>query len=147
MLRITDGKADHVGATSSIGGYTNGTVNESWGGLTQVKPYDSYVLTAESSNAANNTSGNNGIIGTGYNDTFFGSAGNDTYSGGGGWNQIVSGNPVWSKLPVWTLLTIAFNRARSTRTCGQALQPVTAPIKLSTSRVFRRFQPARYVYG
>ena len=31
MLRITDGKADHVGATSSIGGYTNGTVNESWG--------------------------------------------------------------------------------------------------------------------
>ncbi|WP_316389767.1 Ig-like domain-containing protein [Enterobacter cloacae] len=97
MLRITDGKADHVGATSSIGGYTNGTVNESWGGLTTGKAHDSYVLTAESSNAANNTSGNNGIIGTGYNDTFFGSAGNDTYNGGGGWNQIVSGNPVWSE--------------------------------------------------
>ena len=97
MLRITDGKADHVGATSSIGGYTNGTLNESWGGLTTGKAHDSYVLTAESSNAANNTSGNNGIIGTGYNDTFFGSAGNDTYNGGGGWNQIVSGNPVWSE--------------------------------------------------
>ncbi|AVL17432.1 hypothetical protein B2J95_04930 [Enterobacter cloacae] len=97
MLRITDGKADHVGATSSIGGYTNVTVNESWGGLTTGKAHDSYVLTAESSNAANNTSGNNGIIGTGYNDTFFGSAGNDTYNGGGGWNQIVSGNPVWSE--------------------------------------------------
>ncbi|UKW21005.1 Ig-like domain-containing protein [Enterobacter cloacae] len=97
MLRITDGKADHVGATSSIGGYTNGTVNESWGGLTTGKAHDSYVLTAENSNAANNTSGNNGIIGTGYNDTFFGSAGNDTYNGGGGWNQIVSGNPVWSE--------------------------------------------------
>ncbi|MBN4759214.1 Ig-like domain-containing protein [Enterobacter cloacae] len=97
MLRITDGKADHVGATGSIGGYTNGTVNESWGGLTTGKAHDSYVLTAESSNAANNTSGNNGIIGTGYNDTFFGSAGNDTYNGGGGWNQIVSGKPVWSE--------------------------------------------------
>ena len=97
MLRITDGKADHVGATGSIGGYTNGTVNENWGGLTTGKAHDSYVLTAESSNAANNTSGNNGIIGTGYNDTFFGSAGNDTYNGGGGWNQIVSGKPVWSE--------------------------------------------------
>ena len=97
MLRITDGKADHVGATSSIGGYTNGTVNESWGGLTTGKAHDSYVLTAESGNAANNTSGNSGIVGTGYNDTFFGSAGNDTYNGGGGWNQIVSGKPVWSE--------------------------------------------------
>ncbi|MCP5904749.1 hypothetical protein NL378_28695, partial [Klebsiella pneumoniae] len=60
MLRITDGEADHVGATSSIGGYTNGTVNESWGGLTTGKAHDSYVLTAESGNAANNTSGNSG---------------------------------------------------------------------------------------
>jgi len=97
MLRITDGEADHVGATSSIGGYTNGTVNESWGGLTTGKAHDSYVLTAESGNAANNTSGNSGIVGTDYNDTFFGSAGNDTYNGGGGWNQIVSGKPVWSE--------------------------------------------------
>ncbi|EOD5215953.1 Ig-like domain-containing protein [Enterobacter hormaechei] len=97
MLRITDGEADHVGATSSIGGYTNGTVNESWGGLTTGKAHDSYVLTAESGNAANNTSGNSGIVGTVYNDTFFGSAGNDTYNGGGGWNQIVSGKPVWSE--------------------------------------------------
>ncbi|MCU3857193.1 Ig-like domain-containing protein [Enterobacter hormaechei subsp. xiangfangensis] len=97
MLRITDGEADHVGATSCIGGYTNGTVNESWGGLTTGKAHDSYVLTAESGNAANNTSGNSGIVGTGYNDTFFGSAGNDTYNGGGGWNQIVSGKPVWSE--------------------------------------------------
>ncbi|HAV1669502.1 Ig-like domain-containing protein [Enterobacter sp. HA-027-I-ECC] len=97
MLRITDGEADHVGATSSIGGYTNGTVNESWGGLTTGKAHNSYVLTAESGNAANNTSGNSGIVGTGYNDTFFGSAGNDTYNGGGGWNQIVSGKPVWSE--------------------------------------------------
>ncbi|HHA2008255.1 TPA: Ig-like domain-containing protein [Enterobacter mori] len=97
MLRITDGKADHVGATGSIGGYTNGTVNENWGGLTTGKAHDSYVLTAESGSAANNTSGNSGIIGTGYNDTFFGSAGNDTYNGGGGWNQIVSGKPVWSE--------------------------------------------------
>ncbi|MHA6674513.1 Ig-like domain-containing protein [Enterobacter mori] len=97
MLRITDGKADHIGATGSIGGYTNGTVNENWGGLTTGKAHDSYVLTAESDSAANNTSGNSGIIGTGYNDTFFGSAGNDTYNGGGGWNQIVSGKPVWSE--------------------------------------------------
>ena len=97
MLRITDGKADHVGATGSIGGYTNGTVNENWGGLTTGKAHDSYVLTAESGSAANNTTGNSGIIGTGYNDTFFGSAGNDTYNGGGGWNQIVSGKPVWSE--------------------------------------------------
>ncbi|MEI9855708.1 Ig-like domain-containing protein [Enterobacter mori] len=97
MLRITDGKADHVGATGSIGGYTNGTVNENWGGLTTGKAHDSYVLTAESDSAANNTTGNSGIIGTGYNDTFFGSAGNDTYNGGGGWNQIVSGKPVWSE--------------------------------------------------
>ncbi|WP_191185269.1 Ig-like domain-containing protein [Enterobacter sichuanensis] len=97
MLRITDGKADHVGATGSIGGYTNGTVNENWGGLTTGKAHDSYVLTAESGTAANNTTGNSGIIGTGYNDTFFGSAGNDTYNGGGGWNQIVSGKPVWSE--------------------------------------------------
>ena len=97
MLRITDGKADHIGATGSIGGYTNGTVNENWGGLTTGKAHDSYVLTAESDNAVNNTSGNSGTIGTGYNDTFFGSAGNDTYNGGGGWNQIVSGKPVWSE--------------------------------------------------
>ncbi|WP_430493318.1 Ig-like domain-containing protein [Enterobacter mori] len=97
MLRITDGKADHVGATGSIGGYTNGTVNENWGGLTTGKAHDSYVLTAESGSAANNTTGNSGIVGTGYNDTFFGSAGNDTYNGGGGWNQIVSGKPVWSE--------------------------------------------------
>ncbi|MDE4081434.1 MULTISPECIES: Ig-like domain-containing protein [Enterobacter cloacae complex] len=97
MLRITDGKADHIGATGSIGGYTNGTVNENWGGLTTGKAHDSYVLTAESGNAVNNTSGNSGTIGTGYNDTFFGSAGNDTYNGGGGWNQIVSGKPVWSE--------------------------------------------------
>ena len=97
MLRITDGKADHVGATGSIGGYTNGTVNENWGGLTTGKAHDSYVLTAESGTAANNTTGNSGTIGTGYNDTFFGSAGNDTYNGGGGWNQIVSGKPVWSE--------------------------------------------------
>jgi hypothetical protein len=97
MLRITDGKADHIGATGSIGGYTNGTVNENWGGLTTGKAHDSYVLTAESGSAVNNTSGNSGIVGTGYNDTFFGSAGNDTYNGGGGWNQIVSGKPVWSE--------------------------------------------------
>ena len=97
MLRITDGKADHIGATGSIGGYTNGTVNENWGGLTTGKAHDSYVLTAESGSAANNTTGNSGIVGTGYNDTFFGSAGNDTYNGGGGWNQIVSGKPVWSE--------------------------------------------------
>ncbi|MGX9870918.1 Ig-like domain-containing protein [Enterobacter mori] len=97
MLRITDGQANHIGATGSIGGYTNGTVNENWGGLTTGKAHDSYVLTAESGSAANNTSGNSGIIGTGYNDTFFGSAGNDTYNGGGGWNQIVSGKPVWSE--------------------------------------------------
>jgi len=97
MLRITDGRADHVGATGSIGGYTNGTVNENWGGLTTGKAHDSYVLTAESGSAVNNTTGNSGIVGTGYNDTFFGSAGNDTYNGGGGWNQIVSGKPVWSE--------------------------------------------------
>jgi len=97
MLRITDGRADHVGATGSIGGYTNGTVNENWGGLTTGKAHDSYVLTAESGSAANNTTGNSGTVGTGYNDTFFGSAGNDTYNGGGGWNQIVSGKPVWSE--------------------------------------------------
>ncbi|AWH88919.1 Ig-like domain-containing protein [Limnobaculum parvum] len=97
MLRITNGVTDHVGATASIGGYTNGTVNETWGGLTTSKSHDAYVLTAESSSAANNTVGASGIIGTGYNDTFFGSAGNDTYTGGGGWNLIVSGQQVWSE--------------------------------------------------
>ena len=31
LLRITNGVTDHVGATSSIGGYTNNTVNLNWG--------------------------------------------------------------------------------------------------------------------
>ncbi|ELD7985249.1 VCBS repeat-containing protein, partial [Enterobacter hormaechei] len=122
MLRITDGEADHVGATSSIGGYTNGTVNESWGGLTTGKAHDSYVLTAESGNAANNTSGNSGIVGTGYNDTFFGSAGNDTYNGGGGWNQIVSGKPVWSE----TAGTDVVDYSRSTTAINANLWTGTA---------------------
>ncbi|MGL5525161.1 MAG: Ig-like domain-containing protein, partial [Aeromonas veronii] len=95
LLRITNGQVNHVGATSTIGGYTNGTVNANWGGLTTGKSHDAYVLTAENTNDAINTTGNNGIVGTGYNDVFFGSAGDDTYNGGGGWNQIVSGKPVW----------------------------------------------------
>ncbi|WP_115460464.1 Ig-like domain-containing protein, partial [Enterobacillus tribolii] len=97
LLRITNGQTNHVGATASIGGYTNGTVNETWGGLTTGKAHDAYVLTAENTNDANNTTGANGIVGTGYNDTFFSSAGDDTYNGGGGWNQIVSGKAVWSE--------------------------------------------------
>ncbi|TQS86438.1 hypothetical protein ELQ32_18670, partial [Limnobaculum zhutongyuii] len=97
LLRITNGVTDHVGATSSIGGYTNNTVNLNWGGLTTGKSHDAYVLTAESTDAVNNTTGTAGIIGTGYNDTFFGSAGDDTYTGGGGWNRVMSGQQVWSE--------------------------------------------------
>ncbi|NDJ58739.1 hypothetical protein GWD52_17440 [Enterobacteriaceae bacterium 4M9] len=97
LLRITNGVADHVGASSTIGGYTNGTVNSNWGGLTTGKSHDAYVLTAESDSAANNTSGKDGIVGTGYNDTFFWSAGNDTYTGGGGWNLTVVGKQVWDE--------------------------------------------------
>ncbi|MCD1124875.1 Ig-like domain-containing protein [Jinshanibacter sp. LJY008] len=97
LLRITNGVENHVGATSSIGGYTNGTVNATWGGLTTNKSHDSYVLTAENTDAVNDTVGAGGIIGTGYNDTFFSSAGNDTYSGSGGWDLIVSGKAVWSE--------------------------------------------------
>lgn len=95
LLRITNGQVNHVGATSTIGGYTNGTINANWGGLTTGKSHDAYVLTAENTNDAINTTGNNGIVGTGYNDVFFGSEGDDTYNGGGGWNLIVSGKPVW----------------------------------------------------
>ena len=97
LLRVTNGVADHVGATSTIGGYTNGTVNSNWGGLTTGKSHDAYVLTAESDTAANNTVGNDGIVGTGYNDTFYWSAGNDTYTGGGGWNLTVVGKEVWDE--------------------------------------------------
>ncbi|MBK5143785.1 Ig-like domain repeat protein [Budviciaceae bacterium BWR-B9] len=97
LLRITNGVTDHVGASSSIGGYTNNTVNVNWGGLTTGKSHDAYVLTAESTDAVNNTTGTGGIIGTGYNDTFFGSAGDDTYTGGGGWNRVMSGQQVWSE--------------------------------------------------
>uniref|UniRef100_UPI0006886841 Ig-like domain-containing protein n=1 Tax=Leminorella grimontii TaxID=82981 RepID=UPI0006886841 len=96
LLRITNGVTNHVGATSSIGGYTNGTVNANWGGLKTSKAHNAYVLTAESDDAVNNTTGESGIIGTGYNDTFFSSAGDDTYTGGGGWNLVVSGDKVWS---------------------------------------------------
>ncbi|WP_246020114.1 Ig-like domain-containing protein [Limnobaculum zhutongyuii] len=91
LLRITNGVTDHVGAVPLIGGLANNTVNVNWGGLTTSKSHDAYVLTAESSDATNNTVGTAGIIGTGYNDTFFGSGGDDTYTGGGGWNLIVSG--------------------------------------------------------
>ncbi|QBH94949.1 hypothetical protein EKN56_00085 [Limnobaculum zhutongyuii] len=97
LLRITNGVENHVGATSTIGGYTNGTVNETWGGLTTSKAHDAYVLTAENTNDAINTTGASGITGTGYNDTFFSSAGNDTYTGGGGWNLIMNGEAVWSE--------------------------------------------------
>ncbi|MGL5525138.1 MAG: Ig-like domain-containing protein [Aeromonas veronii] len=95
MLRITNGQVNHVGATASMGGYTNGTVNANWGGLTTEKSHDAYVLTAENTNDGNNTVGSSGIIGTGYNDTFFSSAGDDTYQGGGGWSLVVSGNSIW----------------------------------------------------
>ncbi|WP_125828858.1 Ig-like domain-containing protein, partial [Serratia oryzae] len=97
LLRITNGAANHVGAVAGEqGGNINTTVNESWGGLTTGKAHDAYVLTAENTNDANNTTGPSGITGTGYNDTFFSSAGDDTYTGGGGWNQVVSGQSVWS---------------------------------------------------
>ncbi|MHA7845482.1 Ig-like domain-containing protein [Serratia sp. D1N4] len=97
LLRITNGTANHVGAVAGEqGGNINTTVNESWGGLTTGKAHDAYVLTAENTNDANNTTGPSGITGTGYNDTFFSSAGDDTYTGGGGWNQVVSGQSVWS---------------------------------------------------
>jgi len=96
LLRVTNGVANHVGATDSIGGYTNGTVNETWGDLTTGKSHDAYVLTAENSSDVNNTIGN-GIVGTGYNDTFFSTAGDDTYTGGGGWNLTVTGTQVWSE--------------------------------------------------
>ncbi|MFV0549180.1 MAG: FG-GAP-like repeat-containing protein, partial [Limnobaculum xujianqingii] len=97
LLRITNGVENHVGATSTIGGYTNGTVNETWGGLTTSKSHDAYVLTAENTNDAINTTGDSGITGTGYNDTFFSSLGNNTYTGGGGWNLIMKGEAVWSE--------------------------------------------------
>jgi len=97
LLRITNGTANHVGAVAGEqGGNINTTVNESWGGLTTGKAHDAYVLTAENTSDANNTTGPSGITGTGYNDTFFSSAGDDTYTGGGGWNQVVSGQSVWS---------------------------------------------------
>ncbi|MBK5143719.1 Ig-like domain repeat protein [Budviciaceae bacterium BWR-B9] len=96
LLRITNGVSDNVGAAPIVGGRANGTVNVNWGGLTTSKSHDAYVLTAESSDANNNTVGTGGIIGTGYNDTFFGSGGDDTYTGGGGWNLIMSGQQVWS---------------------------------------------------
>jgi hypothetical protein len=96
LLRITNGTVNHVGAVAEQGGYSNTTVNESWGGLTTGKAHDAYVLTAENTSDANNTTGPSGITGTGYNDTFFSSAGDDTYTGGGGWNQVVSGQSVWS---------------------------------------------------
>ncbi|MDH2067734.1 Ig-like domain-containing protein [Pantoea sp. GD03673] len=96
LLRVTNGAANHVGATASIGGYINGTVNENWGNLTTGKSHDAYVLTAEKISDVNSTTGN-GIIGTGYNDTFFSTAGNDTYTGGGGWNLTVTGTQVWSE--------------------------------------------------
>ncbi|WP_337265206.1 Ig-like domain-containing protein, partial [Serratia sp. MMO-151] len=97
LLRITNGAANHVGAfAGEQGGNINTTVNENWGGLTTGKAHDAYVLTAENTNDVNNTIGASGITGTGYNDTFFSSAGDDTYTGGGGWNQVVSGQAVWS---------------------------------------------------
>ncbi|KRW62889.1 Ig-like domain-containing protein, partial [Pseudomonas sp. TTU2014-080ASC] len=96
LLRIENGVANHVGAVAELGGYTNGTVNQSWGGLTTGKAHDAYVLTAESDGASNDTIGAGGIVGTGYNDTFFGSEGNDTYSGGGGWDLVVDGAQRWS---------------------------------------------------
>ncbi|WP_313759202.1 Ig-like domain-containing protein [Atlantibacter hermannii] len=97
LLRITNGAVNHVGATNSIGGYTNGTVNLNWGGLVTRQAHDAYVLTAENTGEANNTIGANGIIGTGYNDTFFSSAGDDTYNGSGGWTPLPNGLQTWSE--------------------------------------------------
>ena len=98
LLRITNGAANHVGSfAGEQGGNTNTTVNENWGGLTTGKAHDAYVLTAENTGESNNTTGASGITGTGYNDTFFSTAGDDTYTGGGGWNQVVSGEAVWSE--------------------------------------------------
>ena len=97
LLRITNGAVNHVGATNSIGGYTNGTVNLNWGGLVTRQAHDAYVLTAENTGDANNTIGANGIIGTGYNDTFFSSAGDDTYNGSGGWTPLPNGLQTWSE--------------------------------------------------
>ncbi|QPS92124.1 Ig-like domain-containing protein [Atlantibacter hermannii] len=97
LLRITNGTVNHVGATNSIGGYTNGTVNLNWGGLVTRQAHDAYVLTAENTGDANNTVGANGIIGTGYNDTFFSSAGDDTYNGSGGWTPLPNGLQTWSE--------------------------------------------------
>ncbi|MDT4839311.1 hypothetical protein FQZ97_730980 [compost metagenome] len=53
------------------------------------------MLTAEATDAANNTAGI-GAVGSGYDDTFFGSEGNDVINGGGGWNVLMDGSKVWS---------------------------------------------------
>ncbi|MCU1718868.1 Ig-like domain-containing protein, partial [Pseudomonas sp. 5P_3.1_Bac2] len=96
LLRIENGVVNHVGAVAEQGGYTNTTLNQSWGGLTTGKAHDAYVLTAESDTANNDTIGVGGIVGSGYNDTFFGSEGNDTFTGGAGWDHVMSGGPHWS---------------------------------------------------
>ncbi|AZC76648.1 Putative anti-sigma factor [Pseudomonas chlororaphis subsp. piscium] len=96
LLRTENGTINHVGASTYQQNYVNNTVNLNWGGLTTGAAHDAYVLTAESTTAANDTIGKSGMVGTGYNDTFFGSEGDDTINGGGGWNTAMDGTQTWS---------------------------------------------------
>ncbi|WP_285403610.1 Ig-like domain-containing protein, partial [Pseudomonas sp. MEJ086] len=83
LLRNINGVTSHVGASSSVAGFTIQHVNSSWGGLKAGEADSAYVLTAQGETESSNTIGA-GVIGTGYNDTFFATLGTKRYEGGGG---------------------------------------------------------------
>ncbi|SDP24962.1 Ig-like domain-containing protein, partial [Desulforhopalus singaporensis] len=95
LLRTTNGETDHVGSVASQGGFTNSTVNSSWGGLTTGKSHDAYILVGESDSSTASSTNEIGIVGSGYNDTFVSSAGDDIFNGSGGWSQLVISDSVW----------------------------------------------------
>ena len=94
LLRITNGVSNNVGAESELGGFTNATLNSSWGNLKPGKANEAFILTAQANGTEVDTIAS--VIGTGYNDMFFASAGNDVYNGSGGWSSGLNAPSEWS---------------------------------------------------
>ncbi|TDV23819.1 putative secreted protein (type I secretion substrate), partial [Paraburkholderia caballeronis] len=95
LLRNDNGTINHVSGSTYNQSYVNGTVNLNWTGIQPGDADHAYVLTAEATNAANDTTAS-GVVGTGYNDTFYGTLGDDVINGGGGWNTLMDGSRTWS---------------------------------------------------
>jgi len=91
LLRVTNGAKNFTGDGNNFGNYTESTVNATWGGLKAGSAHDAYMLTAESTTAANDSQ----QFGTGYNDTFFSTPGNDKFDGAGGWTKDFGNGSQW----------------------------------------------------